>query len=625
MITSNDPAAGRIIVPVTMEVGGGQDMWVRIDAAVGPLQDLDNTLGIRSDATDGYDLGIDLPEPSPPPSGYLSAYFPHPEWMSPLGERFTTDYRAPYDPGQEARSWDFRVQTDRPDTVHLDFEPGFTPGTGWQLWLHDWQSGRDVNLWPDLRYSYLPGVFGETFTITVGELVPELDPVQRTLPAGWSLVGAPLVPLAGLDTWGDVLLDDSPGVNFLFSYEGQAGYANVDGSEPLVAGQGLWVAATDSFVWTMEGEPAAGPVHVPLREGWNLLGYPLWFGAGLDGIIVEHGGFTYSWAEAYLEGLVSGIVYDYDTTLDDYFAKVRMEPWRGYWLAAHRSGVVLNFDAMTMLTAQPVAIAAAVRAAADPKPEAITAETKTAGAVPWQLAVRAGNGPAEVLFGRDEGATAGFDAAFDLPAPPASPSGAARTTLTILHPEWALAVGDRFVSDIAELRSDPGQWSLVLRAAEPGPLTLTWDGAGLPEGLDLEVYLPAENRVAVSSVRAQGSLQVETDGSAVTVVFRSPDGISEVPWLQAGLQLRNVPNPFNPSTDFRFNLPEAGAAEVWIYNLRGALVRRLSAGVLPAGPAKMSWAGRDNNGSEVASGVYFYRLFLDGRQLGDTHKMSLIK
>ncbi len=43
------------------------------------------------------------------------------------------------------------------------------------------------------------------------------------------------------------------------------------------------------------------------------------------------------------------------------------------------------------------------------------------------------------------------------------------------------------------------------------------------------------------------------------------------------------------------------------------------------GPAKLQWAGRDGRGREVASGIYFYRLYLDSRQEGKTHKMTLLK
>jgi flagellar hook assembly protein FlgD len=59
--------------------------------------------------------------------------------------------------------------------------------------------------------------------------------------------------------------------------------------------------------------------------------------------------------------------------------------------------------------------------------------------------------------------------------------------------------------------------------------------------------------------------------------------------------------------------------------LRGALVRRISAGILPAGPATVTWAGRDDTGARAASGIYFSRLYLDGSQEGKTLKISLVK
>ena len=102
-------------------------------------------------------------------------------------------------------------------------------------------------------------------------------------------------------------------------------------------------------------------------------------------------------------------------------------------------------------------------------------------------------------------------------------------------------------------------------------------------------------------------------------------GVSDTPWLAEGLNLRNVPNPFNPSTEFRFNLPREADTEVRVFDLRGALVRRISAGILPAGPATVTWAGRDDTGARAASGIYFSRLYLDGSQEGKTLKISLVK
>jgi len=85
------------------------------------------------------------------------------------------------------------------------------------------------------------------------------------------------------------------------------------------------------------------------------------------------------------------------------------------------------------------------------------------------------------------------------------------------------------------------------------------------------------------------------------------------------------PNPFNPSTTISFYTPQAGNADVRIYNLRGQLVQRLDAGTMSVGRGSVQWNGKDRRGSAVASGVYFYRLHIDGRQVGETGRAMLLK
>ena len=46
---------------------------------------------------------------------------------------------------------------------------------------------------------------------------------------------------------------------------------------------------------------------------------------------------------------------------------------------------------------------------------------------------------------------------------------------------------------------------------------------------------------------------------------------------------------------------------------------------MTAGPATLVWRGRNNSDEQVASGAYFYRLYLDGRQEGSPRKMLLLK
>jgi hypothetical protein len=81
----------------------------------------------------------------------------------------------------------------------------------------------------------------------------------------------------------------------------------------------------------------------------------------------------------------------------------------------------------------------------------------------------------------------------------------------------------------------------------------------------------------------------------------------------------NVPNPFVPATTIRFTLPAASRAALDIYDARGRLVRRLLDGARSAGTHAVRWDGTDDQGREVASGVYFYRL--DAGQQVLTRKM----
>ena len=77
-----------------------------------------------------------------------------------------------------------------------------------------------------------------------------------------------------------------------------------------------------------------------------------------------------------------------------------------------------------------------------------------------------------------------------------------------------------------------------------------------------------------------------------------------------------APNPTRSGAAFQFGLPRATAVDLALYDVRGARVRALASGVQPAGEHTVRWDGRDAAGQSVASGAYFYRLIVDGRQLG---------
>ena len=74
----------------------------------------------------------------------------------------------------------------------------------------------------------------------------------------------------------------------------------------------------------------------------------------------------------------------------------------------------------------------------------------------------------------------------------------------------------------------------------------------------------------------------------------------------------NSPNPFNPRTTIRFDLPTAGPVRLAVYDVAGRLVRTLVDGDLSPGTHEAVWDGRDLSGRAMASGSYLSRLEAGG-------------
>lgn len=87
---------------------------------------------------------------------------------------------------------------------------------------------------------------------------------------------------------------------------------------------------------------------------------------------------------------------------------------------------------------------------------------------------------------------------------------------------------------------------------------------------------------------------------------------------------QNAPNPFNPTTRIRYQVPRPGGdVRIEIYNVRGQVVKTLVRGAKAPGYYTVFWHGRDNRGEPVATGVYFLRMMAD--QYVQTRKLVLLK
>jgi hypothetical protein len=87
--------------------------------------------------------------------------------------------------------------------------------------------------------------------------------------------------------------------------------------------------------------------------------------------------------------------------------------------------------------------------------------------------------------------------------------------------------------------------------------------------------------------------------------------------------LAAVPNPFNPSTELRFELQAGARVELVLYDLAGRKVNTLLSEPRPAGEHAVTWDGRDDRGRRVASGTYLYQM-RTGNYV-ETKRMVLLK
>ncbi len=70
----------------------------------------------------------------------------------------------------------------------------------------------------------------------------------------------------------------------------------------------------------------------------------------------------------------------------------------------------------------------------------------------------------------------------------------------------------------------------------------------------------------------------------------------------------NSPNPFNPSTTIAYDLPQAVEVKLQIFDMLGRQVRTLVNQTQQAGRYAITWDGRNEQGQQMASGTFIYRL-----------------
>jgi hypothetical protein len=152
----------------------------------------------------------------------------------------------------------------------------------------------------------------------------------------------------------------------------------------------------------------------------------------------------------------------------------------------------------------------------------------------------------------------------------------------------------------------------------PTAWTFNWTAPANPP---TQITFYAAGNAANGNANNQGDYIYSTSFTAsLTTAIDDPFAVNVLP---NDMGISNYPNPFNAETKISFNLAESGPVDLKIYDITGRAVRQLVHEDRPAGLSQLIWDGRNDNGSNLVSGVYFARLVTGS--VAKTHRLVLLK
>jgi hypothetical protein len=496
------------------------------------------TIGTAADALEGNDRQYNIFAPPPPPDGVFDARILYD------GESYFTFIKPVID---EVRIWQMRVSPESGQApVTLNWDPEQLPSTGF-FYLNDDLTGELINV--DMRTV-------NSYSITNSAI--ELLRITYTLQAdvsvsytkNWNLVGLPVQQAH--DSYQDIFTNayDKSMYEFNRTYKF---------AESLTHGTGYWVKLSDATEVNYSGKPV-GELHLSLNHNWNLIS-----SGTTRSVLLDPDGI-----------LVAGSLYGFNGV---YTAATTLEPGRGYWVAASKSGSI-----------QVIPYADTIEKLFD-----IADASVLAGA--HRFEIHSYSGVMQQLY--FDASISGDDHPLRYALPPVPPQGQLDVRIE----------GDRWLAEESTIRVH----------IQPSSEDLTWVVLS-PEGdlaSDYVVMLYNFSGLVDQRVVESGQkMLLDPEITHIDILLRDVD--DEVELATTFALSQNFPNPFNPSTTIRYSLPEASHVLLEVYTAAGQRVA-----VLASGEQRAGWHTASFDGSALASGVYIYRLEAGG--FVQTRKLMLIK
>ncbi len=550
-------------------------------------------LGMSSTANNGFDAEFDEPlPPAPADKAGIQIYFQRPEWGM-IFENFSRDIRG----YSRDAVWAFQVKAPSNDTAATLSFSGLPDG--YDIVLNSMDDSRSWNL----KTTDKCNISGRTLysfelrlkAYSTGNTA-QTKSLAHTFGSGWNLIS---VPVGSNQQASNIFKGIS--TYYLYGYNpSKQGYGE---AAMISKGNAYWLGMLGTTTITIEDDPAAGDISIPLKPGWNMLGCPFNFTPDWSGVMVRKDGVSKRLTDAVAAGWVMNMLYQY--IKGSYQPADKMEAWCGYWFASLT-------DCELIIPAISSTNKAAIQAA--------PFETVNNGG--WQVDLNISTGKysdtanINPCFGVHPSACPMLDMVDRLEPP--EPQGGF-VTLYFTHPEEKIF--DKFDWDIKPI-ADSIDWEFEVKTNLSGEdVSISWDMECLPQGYNL-VLLDRDTQTSVI-MDSIGSYTYTgcSDNNLSVRHFMVQATKAETVHVHAEMGgfdgLKIYPNPTTTSP-MRFT-GFVGKAHIKIFTLNGELVKDL---VDVSDGDK--WMLDNDNHEPVASGLYFY-IINDGLANKRTGKLAVIR
>ncbi len=371
----------------------------------------------------------------------------------------------------------------------------------------------------------------------------------------------------------------------------------------LALGSAVWLISKEgASINTSNGYSTAllTGKTINLANGWNQVGNPYNMPIQLTDD-----------SQVQLSGTVEQKLYQYSGG-ENYTESTIMQPGSGYWIYSSGSGTIkinpifgFNSSSKQLASKTTIGWKATIEVVAGLQRDKVTA------------------------FGLHPEASNGYDRR-DFHEPPVIGE---YISAYFKHPE-----AGSLNEDIRLEGEDLYTWPLAIQTNQRGIAEISIpDIYGIPNYLEVKLYDPVSR--IVYNMRDEASIRITSQGSENPYYLELLVGSSEqiedqldaMGVVPSTFELaQNIPNPFNPVTNIRVSLVEEANVTLKVYNLLGEEMNTLVLNrSLGKGNHRFIWAGKDDNGNQLPSGVYLYRMevnSLQGQRLyQSTKKMILMK